>query len=451
MSSPVRRPCKAHSADILLFPQTAFVEIEMDDIILLTLDYLDASSASRLRRTCTRLHALITDPILDRLFAKHLIHFHQRRALTELALLFLSFCTSTHTSLPETYAPRGIIRTLSDHEAKHYDSLVRILCNHLKESHAQNQIPDDVVSALLKGVLKRSTAFAHPDTIIYLLDDPRVDIHTDHETPFRNAVEGQNLPVVQLLLEKGANLRVYAYHNLSEAAKAGNIPLMQLLLDNGINRPHNTSHISSAVGEACAHGHEDMAMFLLTQVPVPQASPLERSSPQYYSYALEKAAQSGMQSVVDVLLSRQAYCKNSRALGYAAGHGMKKTVETMLDRGADVHSGGAFALMSAAEGGDVAVMGVLLSKGRANAYGHASYALMAAVEHGRVGMVKLLVESAFDVYGLSDERFEFVLGMATDGGQEEIREILLQWRSKRNWKKRVRSGLRDMLGWLSLS
>ncbi|KAJ3299009.1 hypothetical protein HK104_010091 [Borealophlyctis nickersoniae] len=296
------------------------------------------------------MHALITDPILDRLFAKHLIHFHRRAALTELSLLFSSFCTSTHTSLPETYAPRGIIRSLFDHEAKRYDSLVRILCNHLQESHAQNQIPNDVVSVLLKRALKSSTAFAHPDTIIYLLDDQRVDIHTDCETPLRNAVEGQNLPVVQLLLERGADPRVYSDHNLLKVAKAGNIPLTQLLLDHGVNTPNNAYNISSAVGEACVHGHADMAMLLLMQDPVPQSKLLDPSPPPYYSHALEKAVQSDMQNVVHVLLSRFQDCKkNSWTL---------RREEAVW------------------------------------------YALKAAVEHGRVGMVKLLVESALDVYGL---------------------------------------------------
>jgi len=79
-------------------------------------------------------------------------------------------------------------------------------------------------------------------------------------TALQQAAEKGNEPLVQLLLEKGANITEGV---LPKAAASGNESLVRLLLDLGADVNARDGYRGTALEQAVANGHVDVARLLL--------------------------------------------------------------------------------------------------------------------------------------------------------------------------------------------
>ena len=133
------------------------------------------------------------------------------------------------------------------------------------------------------------------------------------------------IEVVEILLDRGADIHAWNDNTLGVAAKNGHIEVVKLLLDRG-------AHTS-------VHAVDD--------------------------YALRWAAENDHIEVVELLLDNGAdiHVYHDCALRFAADKGHIELVELLLDHGANMHPMEDYAFRSAAEYGHIEVVKLFLARG----------------------------------------------------------------------------------------
>jgi ankyrin repeat protein len=181
------------------------------------------------------------------------------------------------------------------------------------------------------------------------------------------AVRG-NLPILRMLLEKGANVNIGGgnyYTPLRTAVQAGHEKTIKLLLDHNANINTQGGEFGSSLIAASDQGHTEIVMLLLKNGADVNAQ-VGR-----YGTALEAASSSGKMEIVKLLLENGAdvnaqggYC--GTALEAVSLNGEIEIVKALLKNGADIHARwkGKTALHCASSGRDASqgVVELLLSK-----------------------------------------------------------------------------------------
>ncbi|KAF3389987.1 Ankyrin-3 [Talaromyces pinophilus] len=256
------------------------------------------------------------------------------------------------------------------------------------------------------------------------------------ETALRWASERAHLEIVQLLLEKGADVdaRGGKYGTALQAAvEKGHVEIVRLLLKKGADvNTQKGPYYHNALQAAARDGHVEIVWLLLEKgadINIPKGP--------YYCNALQDAAEKGYLEIVRLLLGKGADVDArggddyGTALQAAAGEGHLEIVWLLLKKGADVHAqGGDYgtALQVAALGGHVEIIQLLLDKvadvdALGGDYGNA---LQDAARGGHVEIVRLLLEKGADVNTQKGPYYLHALQDAAERGHLEIVRLLLE-------------------------
>ena len=238
------------------------------------------------------------------------------------------------------------------------------------------------------------------------------------------ASEGGHEKVVQMLLDKGADININTqgelYDNaLCAALQEGYEKIVQMLLDKGPDFDAQNGYYGNALYVASRGGYEKVVQILLKkEVDI-------NIQGEYYGDALYAASQEGHEKVVEMLLDKEAD-GFGKALCAASRGGYEKVVQMFLNKEADVSAQGesfANALCAASKGGHEKVVQLLLGKGadinaQVEFYGNA---LEAASSGGYDQIVQMLLEKGADVNAQGGE----ALQAASKGGHEKVVTMLL--------------------------
>ncbi|KAJ3277446.1 hypothetical protein HK104_003293 [Borealophlyctis nickersoniae] len=205
----------------------------------------------------------------------------------------------------------------------------------------------------------------HVDVLAWCLESDSLNEAITDGSALRSAAAKGPVGVVQLLLDKGADLHRHGRSVLGLAAGGGHADIVQLLFDKGVElRDDGVGRTGIIVCEAAKRGHLEVVRLLL-----------------------EKGA--------------DMHFGGYHALQWAAGKGRLEVARLLLKKGADVHAGDDEALCLAAGNGHLEVVRLLLENG-ANVHAQGEEALRSAVEKGRVKVVRLLLENGVNVHACRD-------------------------------------------------
>ena len=162
------------------------------------------------------------------------------------------------------------------------------LCLKLKEKNISSDLMDIKFSVACIDNIKLAK---------YIFNNYNINIHNNHECPFRLACENGNLPVAQWLyetaLKKGKPINIHIYDDIAfrHAAKFGHLEVLKWLIKLGNINIHIKSNY--AFRHACKNGHYHVAKWLYDNYKIDISSKND--------YAFIKACKSGYLIIINWL------------------------------------------------------------------------------------------------------------------------------------------------------
>ena len=305
-----------------------------------------------------------------------------------------------------------------------HDKMVELLLDKGAEVNAQG--------GYFGNALQAASAYGH-SKIVELLLDKGAEVNAqggEYGNALQAASEGGHDKMVELLLDKGAEMNAQGgeYGNaLQAAARGGHDKIVELLLDKGAEINAQGGYYGNALQAASVYGHDKTVKLLLDKGAEANAQG------GYCGNALQAATWRGDDKMVELLLDKGAEV-NARdgeydnALQAATWRGHDKIVElllqkVLLEKGADVHAQGDYALRVASAEGHDKVVEILLEKG-ADVNTQGDYALRAASAGGHDKVVEILLDKGADV-NAQGGYYGNALQAALAGGHDKIVELLL--------------------------
>ncbi|EMD92284.1 hypothetical protein COCHEDRAFT_1134609 [Bipolaris maydis C5] len=256
----------------------------------------------------------------------------------------------------------------------------------------------------------------------------------DGKTPLLVAVEQGNYEVIEMLLDKGANVNAQGgqYGNTLQAALARNHEeIAMLLLDKGADvNAKGGGRYSNALQAASALGYKEIAMLLLDKGADVNAQG------GYYGNALQAALAYSHKEIAMLLLDKGADVnaqggQHGNALQAALARNHEEIAMLLLDKGADVNAQGveySNALQAASAYGYKEIVMLLLDKGadvNAKGGGRYSNALQAASACGHKEIAILLLDKGANV-NTQGGLYSNAVQAASACGHKEIAMLLLE-------------------------
>uniref|UniRef100_A0A5K3ETX1 ANK_REP_REGION domain-containing protein n=2 Tax=Mesocestoides corti TaxID=53468 RepID=A0A5K3ETX1_MESCO len=259
------------------------------------------------------------------------------------------------------------------------------------------------------------------------------DIGVDGETTLARAVAKNSVPIVELLLQRGAdpNMKEKKIEStpLIEAAKEGFDCVVKLLLQYGASVSQTTNTGYTALHYAAANGHLECVKLLLEH-----GSPLEEQNENGHTPLME-ATSNGHIEVARCLIEHGANINThstefkESALTLASYKGHAEMVKFLLDAGAshehrtdEMHT----ALMEAAMEGHVEVAKLLLAHGANVNIPQDSFEspLTLAACGGHTELVHLLIGYEADIEEVNDEGYTPLMEAAREGHEDTVAVLL---------------------------
>ncbi|KAH6843254.1 ankyrin repeat-containing domain protein [Chaetomium sp. MPI-CAGE-AT-0009] len=331
-----------------------------------------------------------------------------------------------------------------------------------------NVIPPDAVN----NALYQATDMQREATVAFLLRSCGADPNAtgdEYGNALTAAAFDGTMPIVQMLLERGARVDTPEGYPLQAAARNGHAEIVTLLLDHGANpnafSPNNNIPEGTALQAACTKGNDSVAKILLARGANPNygagefTNPLTAATSNGYGEALEVLLQHGADpnarggtdgstplinaactlpaGYLDLLI-RHGAVVNQRdpdedtALIMSALFGDDACVETLLNHGADVNLGGKHhgsALHAAASNGHAETCRLLLQRGADPRMRGGPYdtVLQAAAASGNSETVKAILAARGGADGLNaqgGEHFTALHAAAVQGDDGCLRQLL---------------------------
>ena len=231
-----------------------------------------------------------------------------------------------------------------------------------------------------------------------------------------------HLPIVQSLLDSGANINVLGGAGSTPvlmAAGGSHVDIVRTFIDRGADLNIQNRNGNTVLIHAAATGNLEVLQLALEA----EADTALRIRPGWN--ALDMACFLGQLEAVRMLLAQNADVHESLQVASAKGH--TQVCKLLLDYGIDIEtedSQGITPLIASCWYGDFEVVKLLLKRG-ANPSGGSDVALpiLAASEVGCLDCVRLLVEAGADVNWRSSEGV-YALAVARREGHAEVVEFL---------------------------
>ncbi len=287
------------------------------------------------------------------------------------------------------------------------------------------------------GTALHAASFGGHEKIVQMLLEKGADVNVQGGH-YGNALQaasyrGQN-QVVQILLHYGADVNAQGgtYGNALQAASVeGHGQVVQILFHYGADVNAQGGSYGNALHAASSGGHNQIVQILLDKGANTNAQGGE------FGTALQTASLEGHYKIVQMLLNKGADVNAQggefgTALQTASLEGHYKIVQMLLDKGADTNAqGGEFgnALQAASEGGYDKIVQMLLNKGaNTNAQGgEFGTALQTASLEGHYKIVQMLLDKGADVNTRSGMfTSDTALQAASGRGHDKVVQILLQ-------------------------
>ncbi|KAK0704291.1 ankyrin repeat-containing domain protein [Lasiosphaeris hirsuta] len=292
-------------------------------------------------------------------------------------------------------------------------------------------------------VLSRAVEQCHEPVINLLLARSEIDADQkdkDGRTPLLKIAEAslavavrQMLRSGKLLVEQGANIESKdrsGWTPLSHAVESGNEAVVQLLLE---KRADVESEDRSTEGVSLLSWASGNGLIAVVRLLLLKGTDLN-SQDQFQQTPLIWAALSAAEVVARLLLEKGANMEarddsGRTSLSWAAKNGQEAVVELLLEEGADVEARdmyGRTPVLWAAEKGHKTVVKLLLEKGADVEAGdkYCQTPLSWAAEKGQEAVVKLLLEKRTDVE-TRDKYGQTPVSWAAKKGQEAVIKLLL--------------------------
>ncbi|KAL2831281.1 hypothetical protein BJY01DRAFT_226732 [Aspergillus pseudoustus] len=279
------------------------------------------------------------------------------------------------------------------------------------------------------------------EVLIHAGADVEYALNSDDKTPLSWAACNGNIPIVEFLLSRGAQLNRGTSHKdgrspLSWAASNGHKALVQLLLTRGAHpTTQDTMSGRTPLSWAVSMGQEEIVKLLLfggkSDFSIEGQWDRDRT-------LLSRAAETGHKRIAKLLLDQGADVEGKDAmtdrtpLSWAAAKGHKDVIRLLIENGASLEStnkyGGRTPLLWAVEAGHKSAAKILLDRGAGIEVkdSHTSRTpLTWAVAGGHSRVIKLLLKRGADVESRDGLFGRTPLIWAAVEGQEGSASLLL--------------------------
>jgi len=232
--------------------------------------------------------------------------------------------------------------------------------NKIKEAGFQD-LPEDVNEILKKtkfdithkNALVKASEKGYLPIVEYLINNG-ADIYSDGDEALRVASKNGNRAVVRYLAMKGANIHAYGENALKHASENGHLPVVQYLVENGADI-HSENDYAFRI--ASNNGYLPVVKYLFEKGADIHAE---------YNYSLRHASKNGHLSVVKYLVEKGADIHEDggeRSLLWSVESNHLPVVQYLVENGADIHVFSDYALKSASEDGYLPIVQYLIEKG----------------------------------------------------------------------------------------
>lgn len=261
------------------------------------------------------------------------------------------------------------------------------------------------LTKVVEYLINNGAGFADTDTT-------KTHVCLDHA--FQVASAGGHDEIVQLLLDRGADVNSKRDYALIHASIRGHDTTVQMLLDNGANIQAGRGNL---LRSASFFGRDTVIQVLLDGGADVNAGD---------SAALIMASQEGHETIVQLLLDRGANvnAQDGAALRFAAECGQYSAVQLLLDAGADANAGNGDALVKASKRGCEPIVQLLINEG-ADVNAQDDAALRRASKNGAHSVVQLLLAAGADINS-RDKRGRNALTEALEEGRYATVKLLLE-------------------------
>jgi ankyrin repeat protein len=173
-------------------------------------------------------------------------------------------------------------------------------------------------------------------------------VYKDGDTALHKAASNDKLEIVELLLQKGADIEAkdkYGYTVLHKAARYSKLEIVNLLLEKGANIEAKDKYGETALHKAASNNKLEMVELLL------QKSADIEAKDKYGYTVLHKAARYSKLETVNLLLEKGANIEakdedGDTALHKAAHYSKLEIVDLLLQKGADIKAIGRYGTAS---------------------------------------------------------------------------------------------------------
>lgn len=227
------------------------------------------------------------------------------------------------------------------------------------------------------------------------------------------AIENNHVDIVELLIEKGADIHLYDKRHFYLVCKMGYFSILKIMIKSDNNNNFNYNHIDEGMVNALKNNHQEIVKFFIDKGFEINTASDELLSALYNLNDLEF-----IKSLIKNDANLHWYSK--KHLFYACMSGKIEIVNYLFDCGVSLNRNNDELLMRVCACGYLDIVKLLIAKG-ANVYSCQNIGLIVASEYGHVDVVSYLLT----FYSNDSVNLDEPLLNASEKGHVEIVKLLI--------------------------